>query len=116
MNFLTITTDTWMMAGFSIAVVLGILILLVVVLKIFSAIASLGHIKRSPRVLEVNEAPAQPLAAGEPDSSPEDQRLAAVAMALHLYLSNQHDEESGVLTIPMHDLLGGWHEELNKRL
>ena len=116
MNFLTITTDTWMMAGFSIIVVLGILILLVVVLKIFSAIASLGHIKRSPRVLNVNAAPAHPLAAGEPDSSPEDERLAAVAMAIHLYLSNQHDEESGVLTIPMHDLLGGWHEELNKRL
>ena len=62
MNFLTITTDTWMMAGFSIAVVLGILVLLVVVLKIFSAIASMGHIKRSPRILDINEAPAQPLA------------------------------------------------------
>lgn len=116
MNFLTITADTWMMAGFSITVVLGILILLVIVLYIFSAVASLGHIKRTPRVLKVNEAPVQPLAAGEPSTSPDEDSLAAVAMAVHLYLSNQHDDESGILTIPMHDQLGGWHEVLNKRL
>lgn len=115
MTFLAITNQTWEMAGISIGVVFGILVLLVFVLYIFSWVNSLFSIKRTPRVLDVNEAPEKPLAAGKPADNAEDENLAAVAVAVHLFLSRAHDDESGVLTIT-HGESAGWHAELNPRL
>ena len=106
---------TWEMAGISIGVVFGILVLLVFVLYIFSWLSSIHTIKRTPRQMDLASAPATPLAAGKPADEAEDENLAAVAVAVHLYLSRAHDDESGVLTIKTAPSTG-WHSVLNPRM
>ena len=102
------------MAGVSVGVVFFILVLLVVVLHIFSVIASKAPQTKGPRVLPVAPAPEEPLLAGKPSDDAENERLAAVSVALHLYLSRAHDDESGVITI--HHTPTYWHSELNPEL
>ena len=46
MNILAITTDTWLLAIISIAVVFSILVILVLVLNIFSLVATKAVIKK----------------------------------------------------------------------
>jgi Na+-transporting methylmalonyl-CoA/oxaloacetate decarboxylase gamma subunit len=114
MTTLIITESTWMMAGISVAVVFVILVLLVGVLHIFSVIAAKAPHAKGPRVLEVAPAPEEPLLAGKPSTDAEDERLAAVAVAVHLFLSRAHDDESGVITI--NQAASQWHAVLNPRL
>ncbi|MBQ8969547.1 MAG: OadG family protein [Bacteroidaceae bacterium] len=108
-----LTTDwgqAWTMAGISVGVVFSILVLLVIVLQLFSAVAS-GNGAAKPAV-----AAAPPISGGANSSakgSANDE--AAVATAVYLYLNGRHDEESGVLTINVNDH-SLWHEELNDRL
>ena len=91
------------MAGISVGVVFSILVVLVLVLTVFSAVAQGKKVK--------------PVAVAAPKSVSEGSAAdeAAVAMAVYLYMNGRHDEESGVLTIHVneHSL---WHEELNDRL
>ena len=110
MIFLTITAETWEMAGISIAMVFCILVLLVFILTIFSSVAKRGT-KAAPKVASANVAApaAQPVAAAS------EAEKVAVATALYLYFSNAHDEESGVLTIS-HNPNTQWHAVLNTRL
>ena len=115
MTTLTVTTESWEMAGISIAVVFAILVVLVLVLYIFSWINGAITLQRTPHVLEVNDAPAKPLAAGKPADAAEEEKLAAVAVAVHLFLSRAHDDESGVLTINPTPSTG-WHAVLNPRM
>ncbi|MCD7721991.1 MAG: hypothetical protein LUC86_00900 [Prevotellaceae bacterium] len=93
MIFLTVNltswSDRWALAGISVLTVFVILIILVAVLQIFSTVAKKGaqlakHGSRHEEDLLENATQAD---------------KAAVAIALHLYLSDQHDVESGVLTI-----------------
>ena len=111
---LSITESTWIIAGISIAVVFCILVLLVGVLHIFSVIAAKAPQTKGPRVLSVPSAPEEPLLAGKPSTDAEDERLAAVAVAVHMFLSRAHDDESGVITI--HQTPSYWHSELNPEL
>ena len=48
-------------------------------------------------------------------TSASDLDKVALATAVYLYMSNQHDEESGVLTIHHTDHTA-WHAELNRHL
>ncbi len=104
------------MAGISVGVVFTILILLVCVLYIFSAIAAGKSAKAQeaakPKVLtgaEYVKAKQAKLA----DAS--EAEKVAIATAVYLYMGNQHDEESGVLTIHHTDHTA-WHAELNRHL
>lgn len=110
---LTITESTWMMAGVSIAVVFIILVLLVGVLHIFSVIAAKAPHTKGPKKITVPSAPEEPLLPGKPSDDAEDERLAAVAVAIHLHLSRAHDDESGVITIQ--PTASPWHAVLNPR-
>lgn len=103
-----LTTDwgqAWTMAGISVGVVFSILVVLVLVLMVFSAVAQSNKVKPVAAVTPAPKSASKGSAADE----------AAVAMAVYLYMNGRHDEESGVLTIHVneHSL---WHEELNDRL
>ncbi len=106
----------WGMAGISVGVVFAILVLLVGVLYVFSAVAKGATAKA--------EAPAKPkvltgaefVKSKQADiASASDADKAAIATAIFLYMGNQHDEESGILTIHHMDH-PAWHAELNKHL
>ena len=105
--------QAWTMAGISVGVVFIILILLVLVLYVFNFVAA-------PK----QDAPAKPkvLTGAEYVKSKQadianasDLDKVALATAVYLYLGNQHDEESGILTIH-HTDHPAWHAELNKHL
>lgn len=100
MTFLSITVDTWMLAGISIATVFSILVILVVVLLLFGLISKAG-----------NDSAVSAKAQVKPLSSASEEELAAVAVALHLYRKDVHDQESGVLTL--RETESHWHSELN---
>lgn len=111
MLFLTVNWgETWMLAGVSVGVVFAILLTLVLVLQIFSIIASTTN-KVAPKAAAKIAEPvkAQPVA-----NASEDEK-AAIAAALYLYFNNAHDEESGILTIHREDH-PAWHAELNETL
>ncbi len=111
----TLSTDwglAWGMAGISVGVVFSILITLILVLYIFSWVTAGKSDKQ--------QKPAQPTALAGTDvktqhagASEADQL--AIATAVYLYMANQHDEESGILTI-RHTQNSAWHAELNKHL
>ena len=96
------------MAGISVGVVFSILVVLVIVLNVFSAVAQGGKVKPATAPASADKSP-KPV---EKSSAADE---AAVAMAVYLYMNGRHDDESGVLTIHVneHSL---WHEELNDRL
>ena len=105
------TTDwgqAWTMAGISVGVVFSILVVLVIVLNIFSAVAQGGKVKPATAPASADKSPKSVKKGSAADE-------AAVAMAVYLYMNGRHDEESGILTIHVneHSL---WHEELNDRL
>ncbi len=98
----------WLMTGIGFGVVFAILVLLVLVLSCFSIFFTLLD----------RPAKAAPVASGAsvaPVASASEADKAAVAVALHLYMSDAHDEESGVLTIQQTPY-SEWHEVLNTRL
>lgn len=104
------------MAGISVGVVFAILILLVLVLYVFHFVAAGTAAKTEsaakPKVLTgadfVKSKQADIASASELDKI-------ALATAVYLYMGNQHDEESGILTIH-HMNHPAWHAELNKHL
>ena len=96
----------WLMTGMGIGVVFSILILLVLVLQIFSKVASSGTVK---------PAAVKPAAKPQPLSAASDADKAAVAVAVYLFMNNLHDEESGKLTIHLNEHTG-WHAVLNNAI
>ena len=110
MNILAITTDTWLLAGISIAVVFVILVILVFVLNIFSLIATKAVIKKPSKKKDIKAEynNAKTLANASLDDK------AAVAVALYLYEQDQMEQESGILTITHND--HSWSSQLNTRL
>ena len=115
-TLLTNWGQAWGMAGISVGVVFTILVLLVVVLYFFSKVAAGKAAKAEesakPKVLtgaEYIKSKQAKLA----DASDAD--VIALATAIYLYTANQHDEESGLLTIHHTDHTA-WHAELNEHL
>ncbi len=108
--------QAWGMAGISVGVVFTILLLLVCVLYIFSAVAAGKAAKAEestkPKVLTGAEY-VKSKQAKLADASDADK--IAIATAIYLYTANQHDDESGLLTIH-HTDHSAWHAELNKHL
>ena len=106
----------WGMAGISVGVVFSILLLLVCVLYVFSAVAKGSTAKAEaaakPKVLTGAEF-VKSKQASIADASELDKL--AIATAIYLYTANQHDEESGLLTIH-HTEHTAWHAELNRHL
>ena len=100
MTLLTITVDTWLLAGISIATVFCILIILVLVLQLFGLMGEKECVAAAS-----SKTQAQPLA------SASEEEQAAVAVALYLYQNDAHDQESGVLTL--RETPSYWHSELN---
>ncbi|MCR4994768.1 MAG: OadG family protein [Bacteroidales bacterium] len=111
----TLYTDwglAWGMAGISVGVVFTILITLVLVLYIFHWVAAGKNDKA--------QQPAKPAALADADVKAQHAGTTeadplAIATAVYLYMANQHDEESGILTI-RHTPNSAWHAELNKHL
>lgn len=98
----------WLMTGMGFGVVFLILILLVIILSIFSSV----FVKPAKAA---DTKPAAMAQMAQPIANASEDDKAAVAVALYLYLNNQHDEESGKLTIvPTPN--AGWHSVLNTRL
>ena len=106
MNILSVTIQTWELAGISVGVVFVILIALVLVLGIFTAVAK----KTTAKVVEVkSDIVTNKQAKAFSEASEQDK--AALAVAVYLYFNDDHDHESGVLTInnaPSH-----WGQVLN---
>lgn len=109
MQFLSIADlDIWKLAGMSILVVFAILLILVLVLGIFTAVAK----KTTAKVHNVKEIHQENKQAKTLEKSELDQ--AAVAMALHLYFTEKENRESRVLTItPTPN--SAWGAQLNPR-
>ncbi|MBR5576901.1 MAG: OadG family protein [Bacteroidaceae bacterium] len=110
MNFLAITIETWTLAGISVAVVFSILVVLVLVLNIFSFVATKAVIKKPSKKKDIKAEynNAKTLANASLDDK------AAVAVALYLYEQDQMEQESGILTITHND--HSWSSQLNTRL
>ena len=110
MNFLAITIETWTLAGISIAVVFAILVVLVLVLNIFSFVATKAVIKKPSKKKDIKAEynNAKTLANASLDDK------AAVAVALYLYEQEVMNQESGILTITHND--HSWSSQLNTRL
>ena len=97
-------------------VVFAILVLLVLVLYVFSFVAAGKSAKAAetakPKVLTG----AEYVKSKQADiASASDLDKVALATAVYLYMGNQHDEESGILTIHHTDHTA-WHAELNRHL
>lgn len=109
MTFLTVTVETWELAGISVGVVFGILVSLVAVLGIFTAIAK----NTKAKVVEVKtDISTNKQAKAFSEASEQDK--AALAVAVYLYFHDDHDHESGVLTI--NNTPSNWGKVLNPRL
>ena len=98
-------SDMLAMTGIGFGVVFCILLLLVFVLKIFSAIGA-KNAAQSPVPAKIAAAP-KAAAAIAPAA---DDDYAAVATALYLYFQEVHDDESYKLTIRHHEHTA-WHPE-----
>ncbi|MDE5560840.1 MAG: OadG family protein [Bacteroidaceae bacterium] len=109
MNILTITPESWQLAGVSIAVVFGILVVLVWILNIFTVVAR----NTAKKARTVNVTLAQHKQA-KTFANASDEDKAAVAMALYLYEQERKNRESRVLTITHKSQ--AWSAELNPRL
>jgi len=106
----------WTMAGVSVGVVFSLLILLVLVLYVFNFVAAgkaaKAEVAAKPKVLTG----AEYIKSKQADiASASDLDKVAIATAVFLYMGNQHDEESGLLTIH-HTEHSAWHAELNRHL
>ena len=99
-------TAVWQMTGIGLGVVFVILILLVYILKGFSAVFSSMNKTKQPAVVvkQSNVSPVAPK--GEVTGTDE----VAIATALYLYFQDVHDEESYCLTIK-HNPYSAWHSE-----
>ena len=110
MQFLSLSDiQIWALAGISILVVFSILIILVLILGIFTAVAkkTTAKAKAVKTTIETNlEAKTFEKAS--------DEDKAAVATALYLYFEEKNNRESRVLTIVPYP--SAWGAQLNPRL
>ncbi|MBP1675860.1 MAG: hypothetical protein H6Q20_419 [Bacteroidetes bacterium] len=87
--------------GFGLGMVFVLLIMLVIVLSLFSK--AVAPKVRVPKQKKTNETIQNPEAIEQEEEYEEDHLSAnysaAIAMALHLYYAEVHDEESTVITI-----------------
>ena len=101
-------STAWLMTGLGFSAVFLILVLLVLILMIFSKVASSAEVKpkaaAKPTVRRASD--------GKQVVEGYEEDMVAVATAVYLYLNSAHDEESGVLTI-QNDEHSLWHAELN---
>ena len=109
MNILSVTIQTWQLAGISVSVVFGILVALVLVLGVFTAVAK----NTKAKVVEVKSDITTSKQA-KAFSEASEQEKAALAVAVYLYFNDDHDHESGVLTI--NNTPSNWGKVLNPRL
>lgn len=109
MNFLSVTIETWELAGICVVVVFSILLALVGVLNIFTWVA--GKTARKARSVKATYETNKQTKTFEHAS---DEDKAAVAMAIFLYEQEQKNLESRVLTITHHST--AWSSQLNPRL
>ena len=101
--------QVWLLAGISILVVFAILVILVLILGIFTAVAkkTSEKAKAVKSTLETREQAKSFEKASEEDK-------AAVATALYLYFQEKDNRESRVLTIVPY--ASAWGAQLNPRL
>ena len=97
------------MAGISVLVVFSILLILVLILGIFTAIAK----KTTAKVKAVKSTLDSSLEAKSFEKA-SDEDKAAVAMALYLYFNERDNRESRILTIVPYP--SAWGATLNPRL
>lgn len=110
MYFLSISDpQIWLLAGISVLVVFSILLILVLILGIFTAIAK----KTTAKVKTVKSTIETSLEAKTFEKA-SDEDKAAVAMALYLYFNERDNRESRVLTIVPYP--SAWGATLNPRL
>ena len=110
MRLLSITDpQIWLLAGISVLVVFSILLILVLILGIFTAIAK----KTTAKVKTVKSTIETSLEAKSFEKA-SDEDKAAVAMALYLYFNERDNRESRVLTIVPYP--SAWGAQLNPRL
>lgn len=109
MNFLSVTIETWALAGICVAVVFVILVVLVGILSIFTMVAS-KTVTKARSVKSTYEANKQT----KTFEHASDEDKAAVAMAIYLYEQEKKNLESRVLTITHHST--AWSAQLNPRL
>lgn len=101
--------NIWALAGMSILVVFSILLLLVLVLGIFTAVAK----KTNAKMQNVKETHQEIKQAKTFEKASEEDK-AAVAVAIHLYFTEKENRESRVLTItPTPN--SAWGAQLNPR-
>ena len=110
MFFLSISDpQIWLLAGISILVVFSILIILVLILGIFTAIAK----KTTAKAKAVKTSIETSLEAKSFEKASEEDKV-AVATALYLYFNERDNRESRVLTIVPYP--SAWGATLNPRL
>ena len=110
MTFLSISDpQVWLLAGISILVVFAILVILVLILGIFTAVAK----KTSEKAKAVKVALVDREQAKTFEKASEEDK-AAVATALYLYFQERDNRESRVLTIVPYP--SPWGATLNPRL
>ena len=110
MYFLSISDpQIWLLAGISILVVFSILIILVLILGIFTAVAK----KTTAKAKAVKTSIETSLEAKSFEKASEQDK-AAVAKALYLYFNERDNRESRVLTIVPYP--SAWGAQLNPRL
>ena len=110
MQFLSITDpQIWLLAGISVLVVFSILLILVLILGIFTAVAK----KTTAKAKAVKSTISSSLEAKSFEKA-SDEDKAAVATALYLYFNERDNRESRVLTIVPYP--SAWGAQLNPRL
>ena len=110
MQFLSISDpQIWLLAGISVLVVFSILVILVLILGIFTAIAK----KTTAKAKAVKNTIETSLEAKSFEKASEQEK-AAVATALYLYFEERDNRESRVLTIVPYP--SAWGAQLNPRL
>ena len=105
---LTNWSDRFYLAGVSIVTVFAILIILVLILQVFSNASKKAAQKAAA------PAPSQTTPGKAAEQSGEED-IAAMAVALHLYLEERNNSESHVLTI-VPTPGSAWGAQLNPRL
>lgn len=109
MNFLSVTIETWQLAGISVAVVFCILIVLVWILNIFTLVA-----KKTASKARIVKSSYESHKQTKNFEQASDEDKAAVAMAIYLYEQEKKNMESRVLTITHKS--DAWSAQLNPRL
>lgn len=110
MQFLSISDlNTWALAGVAVAVVFAILLIIVLILGIFTAVAK----KTNAKVQQVQVNRAENKQAKAIEKAGDDEKT-AVAMALFLYFNEKENRENRVLTI-VNNPNTSWGARLNPR-